>query len=88
MIFILINTTKENNMQHYEAVLPLQLKNLKLSAINANWQNIATLAEKDNWLHGKYLSNLCDIEIQQREQTRLTRRLKESLLPKNKTLSS
>lgn len=75
-------------MQQHEAVLPLQLKNLKLSAINTNWQNIATLAEKNNWLHGKYLSHLCDIEIQQREQTRLTRRLKESSLPKNKTISS
>ena len=75
-------------MQPHEAVLPLQLKGLKLSAFNLHWQDSAELANTKNWNYSKYLSHLCDLEIQKREKTRLERRLKESALPRGKTLSS
>lgn len=75
-------------MQQYEAVLPLQLKDLKLSMFNLHWQDSVVIASKNNWTYTQYLSNLCDLEIQKRKDNRLTRRSKESKLPARKTLSS
>jgi DNA replication protein DnaC len=74
-------------MQHYEAILPLQLKDLKLSSFNSNWQDSSEVATKNSWGYGKYLSHLCSLEMDKRGQNRLTRRIKESSLPPNKTLS-
>ena len=74
-------------MQQYEAILPIQLKNLKLSAINMNWENVAESARQQGWSYSKYLSYLCDIELQKRQESRLAYRLKEAALPRNKTLS-
>lgn len=75
-------------MQPHEAVLPLQLKDLKLSSFKNNWETSAQLAHQNGWSYSKYLSNLCDMEIQKRQSTRLARRIKESGLPKDKTLSN
>lgn len=75
-------------MQSYEAVLPLQLKELKLSAINAHWEQSACDGKKQGWTYTRYLSHLCSTEIQKRQSTRIARRLKESALPKDKTLSN
>ena len=75
-------------MQHYEAVLPLQLKNLKLATFSTNWANSAELAEQKGWTYPHYLSHLCDLEIQKRQSNRLVHRIKESSLPRDKTLSS
>ena len=74
-------------MQQHEAVLPLQLKGLKLAAFNTHWQDSAIAAQDDNWAYSQYLSHLCDLEISSREKSRLKRRLKESCLPKNKTIN-
>lgn len=75
-------------MQKHEAVLPLQLKSLKLSSFSMYWQDGNETAMKNNWEYSQYLSYLCDLEIQKREQGRLTRRIKESSLPNGKTLSN
>jgi DNA replication protein DnaC len=75
-------------MQQYEAVLPLQLKNLKLSIFNSKWEAAAESAKQEGWTYSQYLSHLCDLEIQKRQTSRLARRIKESGLPKDKTLSS
>mgnify|MGYP005850825133 CR=1 FL=1 len=75
-------------MRAYDAVLPLQLKNLKLSSFNIHWQDSAATAQSEHWSYSQYLSQLCELEISQREQSRLKRRIKESQLPKYKTLSS
>lgn len=75
-------------MQQYEAVLPLQLKDLKLSIFNSKWEAVAESAKQEGWTYSQYLSHLCDLEIQKRQTSRLARRIKESGLPKDKTLSS
>lgn len=75
-------------MKRYEATLPLQLKALKLSSFNMHWQDSSEIAIKSNWTYSQYLSYLCDLEIQKREQNRLVRRIKESSLPNGKTLSN
>jgi DNA replication protein DnaC len=75
-------------MQPHEAILPLQLKSLKLSSFSMHWQDSADLAKTKSWNYSKYLSHLCDLEIEKREKGRLAQRLKDSALPKNKTLSN
>jgi len=75
-------------MQHYDAILPLQLKTLKLSTFNAHWEEDADAAKHEGWTYGHYLSHLCEREIQKRENSRLSRRIKEAALPKDKTLST
>ena len=75
-------------MQQYEAMLPLQLKSLKLSTITANWLQTKVHAEKQGWTYSQYLSHLCNLELEKRQETRFAYRIKESSLPKHKTLSS
>ena len=75
-------------MQTYEATLALQLKELKLSAFRTNWENLQQSAIQNNYSYGEYLSHLCQLEMTSRASTRLKRRISESKLPKNKTLSN
>ncbi len=75
-------------MQQYEAILPLQLKDLKLSAVNLHWQASCETATQSSWEYGRYLSHLCSLEIDNRNKNRLRRRLKEACLPSGKVLSS
>lgn len=75
-------------MRQHEAILPLQLKSLKLSSFNSCWQDSNEAAIKNNWEYSQYLSHLCSLEIQKREENRLKRRIKESSLPTGKTLSN
>ena len=75
-------------MQQHEAVLDIQLKELKLSTFKNNWHEIEQLAISKNYSYSQYLSHLCGIEIDKRISTRLARMIKESKLPKNKILSS
>ena len=51
-------------MQQHEAILPLQLKTLKLSSFNLYWQDSSATAIKNNWEYSQYLSHLCNLEIQ------------------------
>ena len=74
-------------MQH-EAILPLQLKELKLATILKHWKEIEIKARDSQWNYSAYLSQLCAIELEHRQTNRLQRRIKESKLPKDKTLSS
>lgn len=75
-------------MQAYEATLPLQLKELKLSAFQTHWKPSIDTAEQHGWTYIQYLAHLCQVEVQQRQTNRMVRRIKESALPKGKTLSS
>jgi DNA replication protein DnaC len=75
-------------MQPHQATLPLQLKSLKLATFNQHWESSAAVAEQEGWSYGHYLSRLCELELQKRQVSRLARRIKESSLPKDKTLSN
>lgn len=74
-------------MQH-EAILPLQLKELKLATITKHWKAMEEKARDNQWNYSAYLSHLCAMELEHRQASRLQRRIKESRLPKGKTLSS
>ncbi len=88
-VSLLTTTNLEKKlMEQYEAVLPLQLKDLKLSTFKIHWEDLGLTAKEEGWTYSQYLSRLCDMEIQKRQTTRLARRISESGLPKGKTLSS
>jgi DNA replication protein DnaC len=75
-------------MQPYEAILPLQLKNLKLSMFAMCWQDVEQTAIQNHWGYSQYLSHLASLEMEKREENRLARRIKDACLPRDKTLSS
>lgn len=75
-------------MQTHEAILPLQLKELKLATFGVHWASSIATGEQHNWTYTHYLSHLCHLEIQKRQSNRIIRRIQESCLPKDKTLSS
>ena len=53
-------------MQQHEAILPIQLRDLKLATFNLYWQDASKTALNKSWDYGKYLSYLCSLEIQKK----------------------
>ena len=74
--------------QRDKAVLPLLLTQLHLPTMKRLWEGLAEEAEGKGWSGPKYLSNLCEHEIADRDRRRLGRRMAEAHLPKGKTLES
>lgn len=66
--------------------LPILLKELRLSAIAKEWQEVAHKAVNEQWEPELFLAELCEIEANQRHENRLKRLLKESRLPTGKHL--
>ena len=71
-----------------EAILPVLLKNLKLSTIKQTWEEVAVKAEKNGWSHAQYLAYLCEQEASEREKKRLYKRMSEASFPKNKGIET
>jgi len=71
-----------------EAALALLLHELKLPAFADQYEDTALKAEKGGWSHQKYLRQLTDLELAQRRTRRIQRLLKDSKLPKEKTLAT
>jgi DNA replication protein DnaC len=74
--------------QREKAVLPLLLTQLHLPTMKRLWEEMATEAEGKGWSGPKYLSNLCEHEIADRDRRRLGRHMMEAQLPKGKSLES
>ncbi len=74
--------------QRDKAVLPLLLTQLRLPTMKRLWEGMAVEAEGKGWSGPKYLSNLCEYEIADRDQRRLGRHMMEAQLPRGKTLES
>jgi DNA replication protein DnaC len=64
------------------------LRALKLPSIAEQHEEVAAHAEKEGWTFPRYLSTLCEREIEDRKRRKVERRLKESNLPASKTLGS
>ena len=69
-------------------VLPLLLKSLRLGSLISQWEPMAEKARDQNWPVERYLSELCRLEVDSREEKRLQRHLKESNLPTGKYLDN
>jgi DNA replication protein DnaC len=71
-----------------QASLPLLLKQLYLSSINAHWEEVSLQAEKEKWDYGQYLTALASLELSERQQKRMARQIKTSDLPPGKSLDA
>lgn len=68
--------------------LELLLKAFRLPSFLANYREFASRAEKADWGHVDYLVALADLEAEDRQNRRIERLLKESKLPRDKTLAT
>lgn len=70
------------------AALPILLKELRLHAINQQWETLAQQATDKDWMPEEYLATLCEEEVALRYQKRIQRFTHESKLPPGKSLAS
>jgi DNA replication protein DnaC len=68
--------------------LVLLLRALKLPTIARHAAEIAHKAEREGWSFMQYLHHLVELEVQERRRKRIERCLKESELPREKTLGT
>ncbi len=68
--------------------LPLMLKELRLAAFGAHYENYQTQAIEQSWGYSQYLSALCEQEVARRFQTRVHNWTKEARLPRGKSFAT
>ncbi len=73
---------------HNQETLPLLLKQLHLSSMYAQWEELSLQAEKEGWDYPTYLATLANRELAGRQQKRIERHIHESGLPPGKTLDT
>jgi len=71
-----------------EQSLVLLLRALRMPSIARYHEEVAQKAEREGWSFGHYLRHLAALEVEQRRAGRITRFLKQSGLPGEKTLST
>ncbi len=72
----------------YTETLPLLLKQLNLKSTIQYWQEAEQEAIEQKWSYTKYLYALAEKEVNSRYSSKIKRYMKESKLPKGKTLST
>jgi DNA replication protein DnaC len=70
------------------ASLALLLRSLKLPTVARHVEEVARLAEREGWTFEHYVHHLVELEVYERRRRRIERHLKESDLPRDKTLAS
>jgi DNA replication protein DnaC len=68
--------------------LALMLRALKLPTVARHAEEVARLAEREGWTFERYLHHLVELEIHERRRRRIERHLKDSDLPRDKTLAT
>jgi DNA replication protein DnaC len=68
--------------------LSMMLRALKLPAFTRYAEEIAQKAEREGWTFGQYLRHLAELEVHERRSRRIERYLKDSDLPREKTLAT
>jgi DNA replication protein DnaC len=67
---------------------PMLLRSLKLPGFARAYAEVAAQAEREGWGFERYLSQLAEIEIEDRRSHRLERLRRQSGLPRDKTLGT
>ena len=70
------------------ASLALMLRALKLPTVARHAEEVARLAEREGWTFERYMHHLIELEIHERRRRRIERHLKDSDLPRDKTLAT
>jgi DNA replication protein DnaC len=68
--------------------LAMLMRALKLPAFARYAEEVAQKAEREGWTFGHYLHHLAELEVHERRRRRIERYLKESDLPREKTLAT
>jgi DNA replication protein DnaC len=68
--------------------LGMMMRALKLPAFARYAEEIAQKAEREGWTFGRYLHHLAELEIHERRRRRTERYLRDSELPREKTLGT
>ncbi len=68
--------------------LPLMLKELRLAAFGAHYENYQAQAIEQSWGYSQYLSALCEQEVARRFQTRVHNWTREARLPRGKSFAT
>lgn len=68
--------------------LELRLKAFRLPSFLEYYEPLAERGDKEDWSHIQYLQELSTLEAQARQDRKITRLLKQSKLPRDKTLST
>ncbi len=69
-------------------VLLTLLRSLRLPAFARYASEIAAKAEREGWTFGRYLQHLAELEVDERRVRRIDRSLRQSDLPREKTVST
>lgn len=64
------------------------LRKLRLPGFQGHHESLAITAEKEGWSFGQFLHELARLELEERDQRRIRRLLKQSCLPEEKSLST
>lgn len=72
----------------YVSNLEKLLRALKLPTFVAMHREVVTRAEKQGWSFQRFLQELCELELVERNTRRISRNLKASRLPSTKTLTT
>ncbi len=65
-----------------------QLRRLKLPSFHSSYQEMAAKAQAEGWHFEQYLKSLVEMEIEDRDSRRVSRNLRQSQLPSDKTLAT
>ena len=68
--------------------LALMLRALKLPTVARHAEDVARLAEREGWTFERYVHHLVELEIHERRRRRIERYLRDSDLPRDKTLAT
>ncbi len=68
--------------------LPIMLKSLRLPAFHQHHQDYQQQSIDRSWTHCEYLSQLCELEVAQRFQSRVLKWTRESRLAKGKSFAT
>ena len=74
--------------QRHVQELPILLRSLRLPTFTAIYQDTATRAAREGWSFERYLHDLAEQEMQDRQRRKIERVMKQSGLPVYKTLDT
>jgi len=72
---------------HDGMTIPILLKELHLRTMLELWESILEGAHNNNWSHSKFLSAMCEVELEARHRKKIQATLKKSNLPPGKSLA-
>jgi DNA replication protein DnaC len=78
----------ESLERNQQDTLALYLRTLCLPTFARQHEEVALQAEKAGWSFGQFLRHLCELEMDERRQRKTERLLKQSGLPREKTMAT